>query len=134
MVFFSKTISFLFIQIGHMVVAAPNKAILLRLFAKQPNHRPNMLKILCGFGTPRAKKITPQTIRANRQSKNRCLIVSISWQKQHVLLPCQLRLAKLSFVKMTPLLRYHKKTLFFRGAFSCHNRLFRLGTSHLIKA
>jgi hypothetical protein len=39
-------------------------------------------------------------------------------QKQQVLLPCQFLLAKLSFVKVTPLLRYFIKTFIFKGILS----------------
>ena len=39
------------------------------------------------------------------------------WQNTHFLLPCQLRFVKLSFVKITPLHRYHEKILIFNGTF-----------------
>jgi hypothetical protein len=41
-------------------------------------------------------------------------------QKQHFLSPCYCRLAKLSFVKITPLYKYHKNTLILRGSLSFH--------------
>ena len=41
-------------------------------------------------------------------------------QKQQTLLPFQFLLARLSFVKITPLFRNHMKILFFRGIFICH--------------
>ena len=40
--------------------------------------------------------------------------------KQQTLLPFQFLLARLSFVKITPLFRNHTKILFFRGIFICH--------------
>jgi hypothetical protein len=41
-------------------------------------------------------------------------------QKQHFLSPCHCRLAKLSFVKITLLYKYHKNTLILRDSFSFH--------------
>ena len=41
-------------------------------------------------------------------------------QKQHFVSPCDCRLAKLSFVKITPLYKYDKNTLILRGSFSFH--------------
>jgi hypothetical protein len=45
---------------------------------------------------------------------------SLEEQKQHFVSPCHCRLAKLSFVKITPLYKYHKNTLILRGSFSFH--------------
>lgn len=45
------------------------------------------------------------------------LMVSSLIQKQHFLLPFQFRLAKLSFVRTTPLFEYHIKIFIFKGNF-----------------
>jgi hypothetical protein len=60
---------------------------------------------------------------AYKQPKNKCFIVSGLLQKQHILLPFQCLLAKLSFVKVTPLLRYHIKKLIFKGSLSFQRSL-----------
>jgi hypothetical protein len=54
---------------------------------------------------------------ANCHSKKRWLIVSSWRQKTHLLLPCQLRLTRLSLVRITPLRRYQAKTFVFNGIF-----------------
>jgi hypothetical protein len=60
---------------------------------------------------------------AYKQLKNRCFIVSGLLQKQHILLPYQCLLAKLSFVNVTPLLRHHIKILIFKGSLSFQRSL-----------
>ena len=45
-------------------------------------------------------------------------MVSSQLQKQHLASPFHFLLIKLSFVSITPLLRYHKKILIFEGTFS----------------
>jgi hypothetical protein len=130
--FFSKTISFLLSQRAQQVLAAPSKMMFLRLCSNPSSQLPNILETLEGGDIPKAKKITPQTLRANRYSKNKCLIISGLWQKQQDLFPCQLCLARLFLVRITPLLRYQRKTLIFSGAFNFHSLLFRLGTSFLL--
>ena len=70
-----------------------------------------------------------QTDRANFHSKNKCLMDSSWWQKTQFLQPCQLRLAKLTLVKITLLLRNHRNIFTFRGIFSFHNFLLSIGTS-----
>ena len=47
-------------------------------------------------------------------------MVSGQWQKQHLLSPFQLRWARLSLVKMTPLFRYHKNILILVVILICH--------------
>jgi len=54
-------------------------------------------------------------------------------QKQQHLSPCQLRRAKLSLVRITPLFKYHMKILIFIGSFVCQTSSDTL-TSLLIKA
>jgi hypothetical protein len=48
--------------------------------------------------------------------------------KQHIMLLCQFPLARLSLVRIIPLLRYHRNILILRGTFSLPNLWFRLGT------
>jgi hypothetical protein len=62
--------------------------------------------------------IARHTNLAKWQSKRRCCIDSSDEQKQHFLSPCHCLLAKLSFVKITPLYKYHKETLILRGSLS----------------
>ena len=54
------------------------------------------------FLRPNVMKIILQSNLAIWHPKKRCTIDSSFMQKQHCLLPFQLRLAKLSFVKITP--------------------------------
>jgi hypothetical protein len=50
-------------------------------------------------------------------------MVSLVEQKQHFLSSCHCRLAKLSLVKITPLYKYHIKTLILRGSLSFQIKL-----------
>ena len=52
------------------------------------------------------------------QSKKRCCIVSLRLQQQHFKLPFHHRLAKLSLVRVTPLIKYHIKILILSDNFS----------------
>ena len=73
--------------------------------------------------------------RAKLHSKNKCFIVSSCGQNIHFVLPCQFRLTRLSFVRMTPLRRYHVNTLILSGIFICHIFLLSsTGTSECTKA
>jgi hypothetical protein len=134
LIFFSKIMPFLLSQIAQQTITAPNKDKSLRSFPKPPNQLPNILETLEGLEMPKAKCIKLQTMWAKRQLKNKCLIVSDSGQKQHVKLPFQLRLARLSLVRITPLLEYHRKTLIFKGALIFQSRLFKFGIPFLIRA
>ena len=71
---------------------------------------------------------------ATWQSIKRCWIVLSLEQKQHYLLPFQFRLAKLSFVKITPLFKYHINILIFKGIFSFHKCLSNCTLPLLISA
>jgi hypothetical protein len=53
-------------------------------------------------------------------------MVSSLWQKVQVKLSCQFRLARLSFVRITPFVDTIKK-LIFKGGFIFHVSLFILG-------
>jgi hypothetical protein len=126
--FFSKTKSFLCNQIEQQVTAAPRRNKDLKCFVTPFSYLLNICATLWGFVRLKAIWGKLQINRAKRQSKNKCWIISSSWQKQQVLLPCQLRLIKLSFLNTIPLLRYHIKIFSLRGAFSFHNRLLKFGT------
>jgi hypothetical protein len=67
------------------------------------------------------------------QSKKRCLIVSLQSHKQHFWLPTQFLLAKLSFVKITPRWRYHRKIFIFRGILRFQINLLLKGVPWFIK-
>lgn len=54
------------------------------------------------------------------QSRNRCLIVSLFWQKLHLGLPFQFPLARLSFIRITPLWTNHMKILILSGTLIFH--------------
>jgi hypothetical protein len=121
-------------QSDQQVAAAPNNIIGLRSFWNPRSQLPKRWEMLRGWGRFNAMCMQPQTTHAKRHSKKRCLIVSFLWQKQHFSLPCQLRFTKLSFVKITPLRRYHIKFFIFSRAFVFQMILFRFGTSWWIKA
>jgi hypothetical protein len=57
---------------------------------------------------------------AYKHSKKRWWIVSGEWQKLHLVSPFQLHRARLSFVKITPLFRYHKNIFILVGILICH--------------
>jgi hypothetical protein len=52
------------------------------------------------------------------QSKKRCCIDLSELQKLHSKLPFHILLARLSFVRITPFFRYHRKILIFNGILS----------------
>jgi hypothetical protein len=56
-------------------------------------------------------------IFASGHVTKRCFIYSSWSHKQHLTLPCQLSLIKLSFVRITFLWRNHKKIPIFKGTF-----------------
>jgi len=137
-VFSQKLNHFLLNQIDQQVAVASNIILGLRSFWKPQSQ---LLKrwgirwgILRGWERFNTTCMQPQITRENRHSKKRCLIVSFLWQKQHFTLPCQLHFAKLSFVKITPLWRYHIKILIFIGAFVFQMNLFKFRSSWWIKA
>jgi len=66
-----------------------------------------------------------QSNLAKWHPKKRCAIVSTFVQKQHCLLPFQLRLAKLSFVRITPWWSSQINIFTFNGIFSFHTGLFK---------
>lgn len=74
-------------------------------------HCPNICDTFLGEQMFEAIWIRDQTDRASRHSKNKCFIVSSLWQKQQILLPFHFRLARLSFVNITPRRRYQNRSL-----------------------
>ena len=124
-----KTISFLVSQSAQHKVAAPTRMCLENCLSIPLNQLPNILRALRGGYRFEAIWTMAHTDRANLQSKNKCLMDSSWWQKTHFLQPCQFCRAKLSLVKITPLLRNHRKIFTFRGILSFHNFLLSIGTS-----
>ena len=59
-------------------VAAPTRTSGLKFFGNPFSQLPNILNTLRGLGMPQAAYTEAHTIRVNRQSKNRCCIVSFS--------------------------------------------------------
>ena len=87
---------------GQRSAHKPVKIIFFFSHLKPCIQDPNKCTILLGFVRPKVIKIILQSNLAKWHSKKRCAIVSAFVQKQHCLLPFQLRLAKLSFVRITP--------------------------------
>jgi hypothetical protein len=112
---FLNTKLFLHNQSDQQVATAPNKIKGLRSFWNPRSQLPKRWEMLRGWGRFNAACMQLLTTLANQYSKKRCLTVSFSWQKQHFSLPCQLHFTKLSFVKITPLRRYHIKIFTFSG-------------------
>ena len=65
---------------------------------------------------PKVKYTARQTNFARWHSKNKCWMFSSLLQKQHFPSPFHFLLSKLSLVRITPFLRYHKKILIFIGS------------------
>ena len=85
----------------------------------------NNCTILLGFVRPKVIKIILQSNLAKWYPKKRCAIVSTFVQKQHCLIPFQLHLAKLSFVRITPWWSSQINIFTFNGIFSFHTGLFK---------
>jgi hypothetical protein len=118
-----NTLSFLHSQSDQIKAIAPTLICFLNLLFILLSQFPEMLVILCGGNKVEATWMTDHIDLAKRHWKNKCLIVSSSWQKTQALLPFQFRLARLSLVKITPLRRYHPNTLISRGSFNFQNLL-----------
>jgi hypothetical protein len=72
---------------------------------------------------PKVSSIVLQTNRFSIQSKNKCYIVSLLLQKQQLLVPCQILLTKLSFVRITPLNRNHRNIFTLSGNLILHRNM-----------
>ena len=106
---FINTISFLFEHIDQHSTVAPNKIWFLCFKLKPCSQEPNKSAKLEGGWIPKVICTIFQTKHAKWQSKNRCWIVSTELQRQHLTLPYQFLLAKLSFVRVNPFFKYHIK-------------------------
>ena len=87
------------------------------------NHDPNKFAILVGGYTLKVKCTRRHISRTNGHLIKRCSTDSSASQKTHFLLPIYLRLIKLSFVRISFLLRNHKKIFIFSGSFNFHRCL-----------
>ena len=125
-----KITSFLVSHSAQHKAAAPTRICAENCLSIPLNQLLNMLRALRGGKRFEAIWTMAHTDRANLHSKNKCLIDSSCWQKTHVLEPCQFRRARLSLVRMTPLLRNQRKIFTLRGILSFHNFLLSTGTSH----
>jgi hypothetical protein len=102
------------------IALAPTRILEFNFLLNPCNQFVNVLCIPVGGGKLKEIWIVRQTNFAKWQSKRRCCIDSLEEQKQHFLSPCHCSLAKLFFFKITPLYKYHKKTLILRGSFNFH--------------
>jgi len=108
----SKTISFHVIQIvQHNIVAAVNNRE-LRLLPPVLDQLSNKSSMRRGGAIPNSKCTVRHRNLAWKHSKKRWWIISKQWQKVHFVSPVQLRLARLSLIRMMPLFKYHKRLLF----------------------
>ena len=119
-----KTTSFLDNQIDQRSAHKPMNITFFFSYIKPCSQDPNKCTILLSFVRPKVMKIILQSNLAISHPKKRCAIVSSSMQKQHCLLPFQLRLAKLSFVRITPWWSSQINILTFKGIFNFHTGLF----------
>jgi hypothetical protein len=103
-----NTTSFLFNQIVQHRVATPNKIWFISFRGIPSSHGPNKSEKLEGGWIPYVICMVFQINLAKWQSKNKCCIVSMELQKQHLRLPCQFLFARLPFVRVTYFQRYHK--------------------------
>lgn len=91
---------------------------------------PKRLATFIGGWIPKDIRTALNMNLAKIQSKKRCWVDLLESQKQHLSLPFHLLLAKLFFVKITPLFKYHKKIVIFSGILSFQIMSF-LGTTYL---
>jgi hypothetical protein len=76
--------------------------IWIKSFFEMPlNQFPNKFVMFLGGAKPKFMYIMRQTTFANGKSKNKCWMDYLQPQMQQVLVSIQLRLIKLSFVKIT---------------------------------
>jgi hypothetical protein len=97
-----KFLSFLHSQSDQITVIAPTLIKVLYLWSTPFSQLPKILATLRGRYKVEPIWMIDHIDLANRHWKNKCLIVSSWWKNIHVLLPCQLPLARLSLVRMTP--------------------------------
>jgi hypothetical protein len=117
-----KTTSFLLNQIAQQIDDATVNSKLQALGSNPLAQTPNKSLTSREGLNPMLIWINRQMNDAYKQLKNRCFIVSGLLQKQHILLPFQCLLAKLSFVKVTPLVwsPYIQSSLMFKSLLICN--------------
>jgi hypothetical protein len=131
---FIKTTLFLLRHITQQNAEAPTSTCLFSFPPNWFNHPSNILSTLRDGVILKANYDKSQMNLVYQHSKNKCLIVSFLWQKQHCFPPFQFSHARLSFVKITSLYMYHINILIFKWIFRLHIILFRITISLLIKA
>lgn len=109
---------FLFNHIAQQSVDAPIKIWFLNFRWKPPSQLPNKSSTQEGVVKPKEIWHMFQHRWAIWQSKNKYWIVSPESQKQQLVFPFDPLFSRLSFVRITPCLRYHKKPLFLRSTLS----------------
>jgi hypothetical protein len=116
---YKKTTSFLVSQTAQQSAdAAVNNNVLYFLFALL-DHLLKRSSMLWGGTIPNSKCTARHKNLTKRQSIKRWWMVSGEWQKQHFVSPFQIRLTRLSLVKITPFFRYHKNIFIFVGTLIC---------------
>src|SRR6266508_3362998 len=84
---------FLHIQIDQHKAETPIRILALVILSMPLSQFPNILVILVGGGSAKARCTTRRIIFTKGQSKNRWSIVSSESQKQHFILPFHFRFA-----------------------------------------
>ena len=97
-----KTLSFLHSHNDQITVIASILLKSLNLRSLPFNQLPKMFATLRGACKVELIWTADHIDLANSYWKNKCVMVSSCWQKTHFLFLCQLRLARLSFVRITP--------------------------------
>jgi hypothetical protein len=118
-----NTLSFLYSYSDQIKTIAPILIYLLNLWSIPLSQFPKILVILRDRNKVEATWMTGHIDLAKRYWKNKCLIVSSWWQKTHILLLCQFRLARLSLVRITPLRMYRPNTFIHNGIFNLQSLL-----------
>lgn len=110
--------SFLQFHIAHNKAHTPTRMCLAVSISTPRSHVPNNVLMLLGGAILKATCMDRHKTLAIGQSRKRCLIDSSWSQKLHLLDPVQLRLAKLSLVRITCLWTNHMNTLIRKGTFT----------------
>ena len=113
-------ISFLVFHIAQSSAHIPIRICFAVCMSTALSHVPNNVLMLVGGCMLKAIWIEHHNNFASGHSRKRCLIISLWSQKQHLELPMQLLLSKLSLVKMTPLWANNMKILIQSGTLIFH--------------
>ena len=97
-----QTLSFLQSQSDQITAIAPTLIIVRNLWSIPCNQLPKIFATECGRYKFEPTWMVDQIYRATLYSKKRCFIVLSCRQKTHFVLPCQLRLTRLSLVRIAP--------------------------------